>query len=369
MNYIGLISGTSIDAIDAVLAFIPSTGKLSLKATHSEPYPAGLRKQLQAVVTPLCGDLERAAELDSALGELFAQAATRVRQKAGLDRNQVRAIGSHGQTIRHRPEADQPYSLQIGNPSIIAERTGITAVADFRARDIAAGGQGAPLVPAFHQWMFHTPEHNRTIINIGGIANVSYLPADSVEPVIGFDTGPGNTLLDGWTYAHRGQTYDKDGQWSASGKCLVSLLDRLGEDSYFAAAPPKSTGLEHFNIAWLERHLATLEQPLPAKDVQATLVELTARSIGQAITTHFPKTEEVYICGGGTHNRHLVQRLRANLPGLRVDTTAALGLDPDWVEAAAFAWLAHQALEGRPGNLPSVTGARRAVVLGGIYQA
>lgn len=369
MNYIGLISGTSMDAVDAVVVSIPPTGRLQLKTTHSEPYPEEVRAQLQTLANASTNELDRVGQLDALLGELFAQAANRVRDKAGLDSQEIRAIGSHGQTVRHRPNAQHPFSLQIGNPSIIAERTGITAVADFRARDIAAGGQGAPLAPSFHKWMFHSPDRSRAIINIGGIANASYLPAHSDEPVIGFDTGPGNTLLDSWIYKHRKQAYDSNGQWGASGKCLVTLVKRLGEDPYFTAPPPKSTGFEYFNIAWLERHLGALKLSPAAEDVQATLVELTARSIAQAVTMHLRKVEDVYICGGGSHNRHLMGRLRANLPDMPMDTTAALGIHPDWVEASAFAWLAHQALEGQPSNLPSVTGARRPVVLGGIYKA
>lgn len=369
MNYIGLMSGTSMDGIDAVVASIPQAGRLKLRATHSEPYPVEVRARLQTLANSSINDLELMGELDALLGELLAQAANRVRHKSGLDGQEIRAIGSHGQTVRHRPNAPHPYSIQIGNPAVIAQHTRITTVADFRARDIAAGGQGAPLVPAFHLWMFHSPDNNRVVVNIGGIANVSYLPADTSQPASGFDTGPGNTLLDAWICENRGHPYDKDGRWAASGKILATLLERLCSDSYFRMAPPKSTGPEYFNLAWLADHLAELGTRPDAQDVQATLTELTARSIAQALTTHLPYVDEVYVCGGGSRNRHLASRLSTNLPGAPVDTTRALGLHPDWVEAAAFAWLAHQTLEGRPANLPSVTGARHEVVLGAIYKA
>ena len=312
-------------------------------------------------------EVERMGELDMALGELFAAAANAVIKKSGLAPKDIRAIGSHGQTIRHRPRAAHPFTLQIGNPSVIAERTGITTVADFRARDIAAGGQGAPLVPAFHRHVFHSPQRHRVIVNIGGIANITCLPADAAQPVTGFDTGPGNTLLDQWIRHRQGRSHDDNGQWAAAGRASNELLEQLLADPYFAAPPPKSTGREHFNLEWLQGHLKRLAAPPADADVQATLMQLTAGTIAGAIRRFLPETQEAYVCGGGAHNRALMAALTGNLSGIKVATTEALGLPPDWVEAAAFAWLAHQALQGQPGNVPSVTGAKRAVILGGIY--
>lgn len=368
MNFIGLMSGTSMDGIDAVVVSVLAKPPLTLKATHSEPYPPEIKQRLRAAMNDSANDPEAVAQLDMALGELFAKAAKNACSKASLDARQVRAIGSHGQTVRHEPNAPQPYSIQIGNASLIAKRTGITTAADFRTADIAAGGQGAPLAPAFHQWMFHSPDRNRVIVNIGGIANVSYLPADRRLDVVGFDSGPGNTLLDGWIATHQQKTYDADGRWAATGKCAQDLLAHLRADSYFKLKPPKSTGFEYFNLAWLESHITRTTPTPSATDVQTTLVELTACSIAQAIDMFLPKVDEVYICGGGSHNLALMAQLCKQIPKLPIDTTTALGLDPDWVEAAAFAWLAQQTLSGKPGNLPSVTGARCAVVLGEIFE-
>ena len=374
MHYIGLMSGTSADGIDAVVVAIDGPGNIRVLASHNHPYPGTIRAQIQGLIsaTPSTtrehgSEIERAAELDMALGELFADAANRVLEKSSLHAGQIRAIGSHGQTLRHGPRATHPYSLQIANPSMIAERTGITTVADFRARDMAAGGQGAPLVPAFHQWLFQRPDVARVIINIGGIANITYLPQVAHLPVIGFDTGPGNTLLDQWIDKHQGQHFDHDGNWAASGKVSEQLLANMLNDPYFSMVAPKSTGREYFHLPWLSRYLATYTG-LAAADVQASLAALTTRSLAQAIQA-LGRVDEVYVCGGGVHNRVLMQGLQGLLKPIPVTNTEPLGLHPDWVEAVAFAWLAHQTLEGRPGNLPGVTGARHAVILGGIYKA
>jgi anhydro-N-acetylmuramic acid kinase len=364
MHYIGLMSGTSVDGIDAALVSIPASGQPALVATHQHSLPIALRDAIQALMQPGPNEIEREGELDIQLGHLFAQAVKELLAKSGIGSSRIRAIGSHGQTIRHRPHAPHPFTRQIGNPSVIAEETGITTVADFRARDLAAGGEGAPLVPAFHHWLFRKSGVHRVIVNIGGIANLTWLPATEDSTVLGFDTGPGNTLLDQWISLHRNQPYDRDGTWAASGHIQKELLARLLGDEYFAKAPPKSTGREHFNLAWLEQQL--VDTPV-LEDIQATLAELTAASIVGGIN-HLPdKPAEIYVCGGGSHNRHLLARLRALLIGIPVATTEALGFDPDWVEAAAFAWLAHQTLAGHAGNLPSVTGARHPVLLGGIY--
>jgi anhydro-N-acetylmuramic acid kinase len=366
MHYIGLMSGTSVDGIDAALVSIPLNGRLTLLASHQHPFPAALRDAIQALMQPGQNEIERAGELDVQLGRLFAEAVHALLAKCSVNASSIRAIGSHGQTIRHRPRAAYPFSRQIGNPSVVAEETGITTVADFRARDLAAGGQGAPLVPAFHQWFFRKPGINRAIVNIGGIANITWLPAAESSAVLGFDTGPGNTLLDQWIARHRNEPYDRDGDWAASGRVQNDLLARLMADDYFAKAPPKSTGREYFNLAWLEQQFVGQLAP---EAIQATLAELTAASIAQGIKSLPEKIDEIYICGGGHHNRHLLARLRALLPGMPVASTETIGLDPDWVEAAAFAWLAHQTLAGHAGNLPSVTGARHPVLLGGIYLA
>ncbi len=369
MHYIGLMSGTSVDGIDAAVVTITTDGKPALVASHAHPIPPTTRVDIQTLMQAGADEIERLGELDMLLGGLFADAANTVIQQAGIDKKSIRAIGSHGQTLRHRPHAAHPFTLQIGNPSVIAERTGITTVADFRARDIAAGGQGAPLVPAFHRRMFHSPVCHRVIINIGGIANVTYLPADPSRPVSGFDTGPGNTLLDQWIGHHNARDHDEAGQWAASGISSPELLELLMKDTFFQAPPPKSTGREYFNLGWLNRQLPRLAPTPSAVDVQATLLQFTAQTIAQAVHRFLPQTQEVYVCGGGAHNHELMSVLAGNFSGIPVATTEALGLHPDWVEAVAFAWLAHQTLEGQPGNLPSVTGARRAVILGGVYPA
>jgi anhydro-N-acetylmuramic acid kinase len=311
--------------------------------------------------------LDTFGTLDMELGTLFAQAALSVLKKTDLRPRDIRAIGSHGQTVRHRPGGRYPFTLQIGNPSMIAERTGITTVTDFRSRDIAAGGQGAPLVPAFHRWLFHSPSRNRAIVNIGGIANVTHLPASGA--VTGFDTGPGNTLLDQWARCRLGKNYDEGGLWAQGGNVSTVLLERLLTDDYFAAPAPKSTGREYFNMAWLDVALSGLATSVTAQDVQATLVELSTRTIADALACLSPKTDEIYICGGGSHNTTLLHSLERHVGDTPVRTTQPLGLDPDWVEACAFAWLAQRTLAGLPGNLPSVTGATHAAILGGIYPA
>lgn len=373
MHYIGLMSGTSVDGIDAALVAIDGPGQIRLLATHQHPYPADVRAQILSLTVaessnahPAGSELDRAGELDMALGGLFADAANRLREKTTLSASDIRAIGSHGQTLRHRPRVAHPFTLQIANPSVIAEGTGITTVADFRPRDMAAGGQGAPLVPAFHRWLFHNTDRARVVVNIGGIANITYLPKSPSAPVIGFDTGPGNTLLDQWIEKHQGDKFDRDGRWAASGNISPSLLTHLLSDPYFAEAPPKSTGREYFNLTWLDPYLRATAS-LPIVDVQASLAELTVTTITQAIQG-LEEVHEVYVCGGGTHNGHLMRRLQQRLHPVAVLDTVSLGLPPDWVEAVAFAWLAHQTLEGRPGNLPSVTGAGHGVILGGIYK-
>jgi anhydro-N-acetylmuramic acid kinase len=363
--YIGLMSGTSLDAIDAVLVrFTPS---FQLCAHHSEPLPAALRQRILQLTQPGDDEIERLGRLDTALGAVFAEAALTLLRQTGLEAGAVAAIGSHGQTIRHRPEAG--FSLQIGDPNTIAERTGITTVADFRRRDLAAGGQGAPLVPAFHAALFRTTAADRVIANLGGMANITVLPADPMGPVLGYDTGPANVLLDGWNEQNRRGRYDEGGAWAATGRVDTRLLDTLLAHPFFQAKPPKSTGRETFNPNWLNGVLARL-RPRPApEDVQATLLELTAITLCDAIRRHRLPSPELYLCGGGCHNDRLRQRIQARLPDHRIDSTAALGLAPDWVEASAFAWLAMRTLQQQSANLPEVTGAKGPRILGTICPA
>ena len=361
--YIGLISGTSMDGIDAALvAFGDST--LEILQTREHEYPADLREALGAAMhAPGIRFAADVPELHQEVGECFRDAANALLADAGVDASAVAAIGSHGQTIRHEPDSDDPFSLQIGDPEIIAAGTGITTVADFRTADIELGGQGAPLAPAFHEWLFHEPGHPRIIVNIGGITNITVLAAGN-EPTTGFDTGPGNTLLDAWIRKCRNLAFDRDGEWAASGSVDSALLGALLGDPYFAMPPPKSTGFEHFNLDWLRAYGGDTTD---AADVQATLCELTAVSLADNVRELAPADCELLVCGGGVHNPELMRRIALQLPGHRVSTTADAGLDPDWVEAAAFAWLAMRRLQEQPGNLPAVTGASGPALLGDVH--
>lgn len=365
--YVGLISGTSVDGIDAVLADLSAT-RPELLAAQTIPWEPPLHEQLLSTLNrPQQVSLTALGELDAALGDAFATAALTVIAAAGLHPADVTAIGSHGQTLFHAPSAQPPFTLQAGDPSRIAARTGVTTVADFRRRDMAEGGQGAPMVPALHQALFSHVEIPRAILNIGGIANLTILPPNGGK-ASGFDTGPGNGLMDAWTTRHRQQAFDRNGDWARSGAPDAQLLAHLLQQPYLQLPPPKSTGRELFNLPWLLARLDEGFSALPAATVQATLAEFTAVSIADALQ-RAGTMEELYVCGGGVHNGHLMERLQAQLPQCRIATTAALGLAPDWVEATAFAWLAMRTLAGEPGNLPSVTGARRAAVLGAIYPA
>jgi len=361
--YVGLMSGTSMDGIDAVLVDLDDPAPRLIEARNI-PWSATLRERLMAAGRGTYLTAAQFAALDAEVGEAFAQAALAVIGEE--QRDNIRAIGSHGQTLAHAPGAKPGYTLQIGDPSRIAETTGITTVAGFRNRDIAAGGQGAPLVPAFHQAALGSSDEYRVILNIGGIANITCLPGREDAPVSGFDTGPGNCLMDAWISRQRGEPYDRDGAFAAQGEVQQPLLKAMLDDPYFALAPPKSTGTDYFSPAWLERQLGAGE--LRPQDVQATLSALTAHSIAAAISSHAADAQRVLACGGGAHNRQLMQLLGELLP-CPLGTTAELGLDPDWVEAIAFAWLARQTLNGQPGNLPAVTGARGPRVLGAIHPA
>src|SRR5690554_144303 len=355
--YIGLMSGTSMDAIDAAIVQIGDT--IQLIDSYSLAIPQDIQQKTRALNHSAANDLQSSLILDRQWGQLFAQTVINTLQHSGIEAAMVRAIGSHGQTVRHAPNAPYAYTLQIGDPNTIAELCGIDVVADFRRRDIAAGGQGAPLAPAFHQAVFASTEERRCIINIGGMANITQLHGD---PIIGFDSGPGNVLLDSWIQLHKGLAFDKNGAWAASGKVLPGMLKAMLSDNYFSLAPPKSTGREQFDQHWLETFLTGSEKP---EDVQATLAELTARSICSSLPTD---TQALYVCGGGAMNTYLMQRLEA-ISGKTTLTTEALGVSPQWLEAIAFAWLAKQCIEGRHGNIASVTGAIGERVLGAIYQA
>jgi anhydro-N-acetylmuramic acid kinase len=364
--YIGLISGTSTDAVDAALVEVNAQG-VELVACHSEPIPEALARALRSAIDNQLLERSDFWQLDVRIGELFAHAALNLLEKNAVDARRVRAIGSHGQTVFHAPDVEFPCTVQIGDPNTIAERTGITTVADLRRRDIAAGGQGAPLAPALHNAVFRSDRYDRVVINIGGIGNMTLLPADRSVAATGFDTGPGNTLMDVWTGRVRGVAMDAGGAWARTGRCHPALLESFKREPYFALEPPKSTGRELFNLSWIDDHLARLDGRVSAEDVQRTLCELTAETIADAVRRHAGSTREALICGGGVHNPLIMERLEEKLRPVEVRSTASIGFDPDWVEAAAFAWMAARTMDGEAGNLPAVTGARHAVVLGGIY--
>ncbi len=368
-RYIGLMSGTSLDGVDGALVEFAGD-RLRVVGFQSAPLPEGLRAELLALNTSGADELHRAALAGNALSRVYAEVVARLLGAARLAPADVRAIGAHGQTVRHRPGMfdGMGYTLQLGNPALLAERTGIDVVADFRSRDVAAGGQGAPLVPAFHQAVFGRAGTAVCVLNIGGIANLSVLGADG--GVLGFDCGPGNALMDLWCDRHTGRPYDADGAWAARGRVVPELLERLLAEPYLHQPPPKSTGRDLFHADWLQAHLGALPGPAPAPvDVQATLTEFTARACALAARAHGQGGTELAVCGGGARNGHLMRRLAALLPNVRVHATDALGLPSQQVEAAAFAWLARRALQRLPGNLPQVTGAAGPRVLGALYPA
>lgn len=360
--YLGLMSGTSLDGLD--IALIEQNEKTTLLATHYLPMPEELRAELLTLCAPGPDELARAAMAEQHWVRLAAQGIQTLLKQQELSPTSIRAIGSHGQTIRHEPA--RGFTIQIGNPALLAELTGISVVSDFRRRDVAAGGQGAPLVPAFHEALFGEQHSYRAVLNLGGFSNLSLLAPD--QPVRGFDCGPGNVLMDAWIQRQRGDRYDRDGAWAASGKVQPDLLEALLGDPFFKTQGPKSTGRELFNLDWLDQHLGKRLRYAEA-DVQATLLELTAISITKALLSAQRETEELLVCGGGAHNRTLMTRLAALLPDCVVNSTQIHGVPADWVEAMAFAWLAHCCLEGIPANRPSVTGASGLRVLGAIYPA
>jgi anhydro-N-acetylmuramic acid kinase len=362
--YVGLMSGTSLDGVDAVLADLAGARPRLIADAHLA-FDAALRRELLALNTRGDNEIERAALAGNALAKCYAAAVAGVLTAAKTPASSIRAIGCHGQTVRHRPQ--QGFTTQIGNPALLVELTGIRVIADFRSRDVAAGGQGAPLAPAFHAAVFADAAEDRVVLNLGGIANLSFLPrSGGTLNAIGFDSGPGNCLLDLWAQRHLGQPHDDDGAWAAAGKATPALLERLLQETYFSAAPPKSTGRDLFNEAWLQGMLRGGEEP---QAVQATLLELTARSVADAVTRHCRGARRVIVCGGGAKNGALMRRLAELLMPAALEPSSRHGVDPQLVEATAFAWLAKCSLEGQAGNLPAVTGARGARVLGAIYPA
>jgi anhydro-N-acetylmuramic acid kinase len=359
--YLGLISGTSVDGVDAVLCELDATA-CRILAAATTPLPPALLERVRRLIEAPQASLREVGTLDHALGRFFAACSLDLIASAGLKPTHLVAIGHHGQTVYHHPDIDAPFTMQLGDPNLVAALTGVTTVADFRRVDMALGGQGAPLVPAFHAWQFGAADESRVVVNIGGIANITVLAPG--RPVTGFDTGPGNTLLDLWIRRCRTEPYDRDGRWAAGGHVDLQLLDSLLREPFFRAPPPKSTGRELFHMAWLEPHLAT--RATADANVQATLAELTAATIVAAIEQSAPDCRRLIVCGGGAHNADLLARIAARTSA-RVVTSDAHGISPDWIEGAAFAWLARARLHSAAGNVATVTGARRAAVLGGVY--
>lgn len=359
--YVGLMSGTSLDGVDAVLADLSGLRPRIISSVHL-PFDATLREPLLALTASGFDEIETTGRLGNSLARIYADAVERALDMSGVPAASVRAIGCHGQTIRHRPE--QGFSLQIGNPALLAELSGISVVADFRSRDIAAGGQGAPLVPAFHAAAFSDSEESRAVLNVGGIANVTLLPREGA--ISGFDVGPGNCLLDLWSQRHLQVALDAGGAWAAGGRPLPGLLDRFMREPYFSRSAPKSCGRELFSEAWLQRALDGSES---TQAVQATLLHLTIETVAQAVEAQPTPIARIIACGGGVRNDALMDGLRRRLKPLTVETSAEFGVDVDLVEALAFAWLAQRAFRGEAGNLPGVTGARGARTLGAIYPA
>lgn len=374
--FIGLMSGTSLDGVDGVLVDF-SGDPIRVVAAATEPFAPAFRAELLALNTPADNELHRAARAGTQLAAVYARVVRQLLEQAskhGIAAAQIEAIGAHGQTVRHLPQrtgdeaSGAGYTIQLNNPALLAELTGIDVVADFRGRDVAAGGQGAPLVPAFHQSVFGRADAMVSVLNLGGIANISVLPAAEKSDILGFDCGPGNALMDAWCQQHTGQPFDAGGAWAAGGKLLPALLASLLNEPYFSAPPPKSTGRDLFSLAWLAGKLAPFRAERP-QDIQNTLTELTASACISSVSSYGKDSAELLVCGGGAFNTHLMQRLQAGLPTMRVRTSAAHGLPPLQVEAAAFAWLARQAVRRQPGNLASVTGAAGPRVLGAIYPA
>lgn len=366
--HIGLISGTSVDAIDCALGDFSGV-KPVLVASHSEPIPAELRQRLLSHCSPDTTTLPALGRMDVELGERFAEAVLHLLDSTGLTPQDITAVGSHGQTLYHSPDGVFPFTLQIADPSVIAARTGIVTVADFRRMDMALGGQGAPLAPLFHQAAFHDPGRRRAVLNLGGIANLTFLPASPQEPVSGLDTGPASALMDGWILRHQGSTYDSNGDWARSGSVHTGLLHHLLSDPYFTRPAPKSTGREYFSSIWLDEGLrATGTESLPPANVQATLLELSARTVVDGLRWGETRPEQLVACGGGTRNGALMGRLRELATGVEVIDSGELNIAPDWVEAMTFAWLGRRRLQRQAVDCTRLTGASLPALLGGIYE-
>lgn len=366
--YIGLMSGTSLDGVDGVLAEFSPNASVRTIATSHLPFPTALRENLLRLQAPSENEIHLEAISGNGLASLYAECVSQLLSNAGISAGQVQAIGAHGQTIRHRPECG--YTRQTNNPAMLAELTGIDVAADFRSRDIAAGGQGAPLVPAFHHAVFGDNREFRVVANIGGIGNISVLNRDA--SVIGFDTGPGNVLMDTWISRHLKKAYDDNGAWAASGREIPDLLADMMSDPYFSLPPPKSTGRDLFHADWLDNRLARYTSAMP-QDVQATLAAFTAETLADTVADYAPNATSMYICGGGAYNTYLLHRLQHALVQrrhpARVHSTGELGIAPNHVEALAFAWLAYCHIERQTANLPSVTGAKGHRILGALYPA
>ncbi len=372
--YVGLISGTSVDGVDCVLVKLDHNTSSAVEFVDSvfKSCPQQLREEILELCSGQNIELEKFGEIDIQIGKLFAEAVNELLTKTGIDASAIRAIGSHGQTVFHHPHGDSPFTLQIGDPNIIAQLTGISTVADFRRRDMAAGGQGAPLAPVLHRSCFSSSEENRVVINVGGISNITVLQKNGDS--LAFDTGPANVLMDYWIGKHKGENFDANGDWAASGEADADLLETLLDEEYFLRPYPKSTGRELFNGPWLEAKLAKFHREfnkesgkeLSAEDVQATLLEFTVASIAQDIE-NILSPDAIFVCGGGAHNKTLMENLQYQFENCKVESTAAVGIDPDWVEAIAFAWMAQQTIEGKLIDTSAFTGATEPVILGGIY--
>ena len=364
--YIGIMSGTSMDGIDAVLVDL-SEGKVNVLQKHSEDFPNKLKEKLDQLIRTFQTDLLTLGEIDHQLALCYAKTANNLVEKSGVSRSQIRAIGCHGQTVFHSPLSEHPFTMQLGDGNLIAAKTEITTVTDFRRMDMALGGNGAPLAPGFHQAFLNSNKEKRGILNLGGIANLT-ITADQETNVIGFDSGPANCLMDTWIYKIKNKKYDNGGNWAKSGKIIPELLDRMLKEEYFQKTAPKSTGRELFNLNWLNDHLKLLPTYKDV-DVQSTLLELTAVTVSNSVIKSNHKLDAIYTCGGGAYNDYLLERLQHHMPNVKISTTDELGVSVQLVESIAFAWLAMQRINKQHGNLPSVTGASQNALLGAIYES
>ena len=362
--YVGVMSGTSLDGIDAVLVEFDAK-RVQIHHAVTTPYSSELRTKILGLINKPRVSLQKLGELDVAVGYFFSECISNLLQSSSFEADKIIAIGHSGHTVFHKPASPNAFTMQIGDPSTIAAKTGITTIGNIRNMDLAFGGQGAPLAPAFHNWYFADPNESRIVVNIGGIANASILHPQ--QPLIGFDTGPGNTLLDNWSQRCRGKPFDNQGAWSKTGQVSAALLEALKADKYFELIPPKSTGLEYFNLPWLGNTIQNIKDNFSDEDVQATLTELTASTIADAIDATGTDPKCVILCGGGAFNKALMERLSALMPRARLETTSKYGIEPQWVEAVLFAWLARNRLHNKAGNVQTVTGASHAAPLGGIY--